>query len=52
MKVICNFPAISGSGVHQAVAIWEQLTDKTGAGQINIPAEKPCGISINMGTAM
>ncbi len=37
------------TGVHQAVTIWEQLTGKTGDAQINIPADKPYGLSINMG---
>jgi len=38
-----------GTGVHQAVTIWEQLTGKTGAAQIEIPANKPYGMTINMG---
>ncbi|MBN3035606.1 MAG: hypothetical protein JW861_08465 [Bacteroidales bacterium] len=38
-----------GTGVHQAVTIWEQLTGKAGAAQINIPADKPYGMTINMG---
>ncbi len=38
-----------GTGVHQAVTVWEQLTGKTGDAQIDIPAEKPYGLSINMG---
>jgi acetyl-CoA C-acetyltransferase len=38
-----------GTGVHQAVTVWEQLTGKTGDAQINIPAEKPYALSINMG---
>ena len=37
------------TGVHQAVTIWEQLTGKAGAAQINIPKEKPYGMTINMG---
>ncbi|MBT3801087.1 MAG: 3-ketoacyl-CoA thiolase, partial [Bacteroidetes bacterium] len=37
------------TGVHQAVTVWEQLTGKAGKAQINIPAEKPYGLSINMG---
>jgi acetyl-CoA acetyltransferase len=37
------------TGVHQAVTIWEQLTGRAGAAQIEIPADKPYGISINMG---
>jgi acetyl-CoA acetyltransferase len=38
-----------GTGVHQAVTCWEQLTGKTGDAQINIPAEKPYALTINMG---
>jgi acetyl-CoA C-acetyltransferase/acetyl-CoA acyltransferase len=37
------------TGVHQAVTIWEQLTGKAGAAQINIPADRPYGLSVNMG---
>ncbi len=37
------------TGVHQAVTIWEQLTGKAGEAQINIPADKAYGLSINMG---
>ncbi len=37
------------TGVHQTVAIWEQLTGKAGASQVNIPASKPYGMTINMG---
>ncbi len=38
-----------GTGVHQAVTVWEQLTGKTGEAQIDIPADKPYGLTINMG---
>jgi acetyl-CoA C-acetyltransferase/acetyl-CoA acyltransferase len=38
-----------GTGVHQAVTIWEQLTGKAGAAQINIPSDRPYGMTINMG---
>jgi acetyl-CoA C-acetyltransferase/acetyl-CoA acyltransferase len=38
-----------GTGVHQAVTIWEQLTGKAGAAQIEIPKNKPYGMTINMG---
>ncbi len=38
-----------GTGVHQAVTIWEQLTGKAGAAQIDIPKDKPYGMTINMG---
>jgi acetyl-CoA C-acetyltransferase len=37
------------TGVHQAVTVWEQLTGKAGAAQIEIPKEKPYGMTINMG---
>ena len=37
------------TGVHQAVTIWEQLTGKAGAAQINIPADRPYGLTVNMG---
>lgn len=37
------------TGVHQAVTIWEQLTGKAGAAQITIPAERPYGLTVNMG---
>lgn len=37
------------TGVHQAVTIWEQLTGKCGDAQITIPADRPYGLSINMG---
>jgi len=38
-----------GTGVHQAVTIWEQLTGKAGEAQIDIKPEKPYGMTINMG---
>jgi acetyl-CoA C-acetyltransferase/acetyl-CoA acyltransferase len=38
-----------GTGVHQAITIWEQLTGKAGANQIEIKSEKPYGLSVNMG---
>ncbi|MFC2104411.1 3-ketoacyl-CoA thiolase [Bacteroidota bacterium] len=38
-----------GTGVHQAVTIWEQLTGKAGEAQIEIPKDRPYGMSINMG---
>ena len=37
------------TGVHQAVTVWEQLTGRAGNAQINIPADKPYALSINMG---
>ncbi|HPE57835.1 MAG TPA: hypothetical protein P5514_10765 [Bacteroidales bacterium] len=38
-----------GTGVHQAVTIWEQLTGNAGEAQINMKPEKPYGMTINMG---
>ncbi len=38
-----------GTGVHQAVTIWEQLTGNAGAAQIEIKSDKPFGMTINMG---
>ncbi len=38
-----------GTGVHQAVTMWEQLTGKTGDAQIEIPENKPYGMTVNMG---
>ncbi len=37
------------TGVHQCVTIWQQLTGKAGEAQINIPADKPYGLTVNMG---
>ena len=37
------------TGVHQAVTLWEQLTGRAGDAQIDIPADRPYGLSINMG---
>jgi acetyl-CoA C-acetyltransferase/acetyl-CoA acyltransferase len=37
------------TGVHQAVTLWEQLTGKAGDSQIEIPKDKPYGLSVNMG---
>jgi acetyl-CoA acetyltransferase len=37
------------TGVHQAVTIWEQLTGRAGASQIEIPKDRPFGLSVNMG---
>lgn len=37
------------TGVHQAITIWEQLTGKAGANQIEIKPERPYGLSVNMG---
>lgn len=38
-----------GTGVHQAVTIWEQLTHQAGDAQIHLDSSKPYGLSINMG---
>jgi acetyl-CoA C-acetyltransferase/acetyl-CoA acyltransferase len=40
---------VGATGVHQAVTILEQLTGKAGDSQINIPADKPYGLTVNMG---
>jgi acetyl-CoA acetyltransferase len=37
------------TGVHQAVTILEQLTGKAGAAQVQIPKDKPFGLTVNMG---
>ena len=38
-----------GTGVHQAVTIWEQFTGKAGEAQIEIPSDRPYGMTVNMG---
>jgi acetyl-CoA C-acetyltransferase/acetyl-CoA acyltransferase len=38
-----------GTGVHMAVTLWEQLSGKAGAAQINIPPDRPYGLMVNMG---
>ncbi len=38
-----------GTGVHMAVTLLEQLTGKAGDNQITIPADRPFGLSVNMG---
>jgi acetyl-CoA C-acetyltransferase/acetyl-CoA acyltransferase len=38
-----------GTGVRQAVTIWQQLTGKAGPWQVEITAKRPYGLSINMG---
>ncbi len=38
-----------GTGVHQAVTILEQLTGKAGDAQVEIPADRPYGLTVNMG---
>ncbi len=37
------------TGVHQAVTIMEQLTGKAGKSQVNIPVDRPYGLTVNMG---
>jgi len=37
------------TGVHQAVTVWEQLTGRGAANQVTIPADRPFGLSVNMG---
>jgi acetyl-CoA C-acetyltransferase/acetyl-CoA acyltransferase len=38
-----------GTGVHQGVTVWEQLTGKAGDAQIKMPADRPYALSVNMG---
>lgn len=38
-----------GTGVHQAVTILEQLTGTAGEAQVTIPADRPYGLTVNMG---
>jgi acetyl-CoA C-acetyltransferase/acetyl-CoA acyltransferase len=38
-----------GTGVHQAVTILEQLTGKAGDAQVEIPVDRPYGLTVNMG---
>jgi acetyl-CoA C-acetyltransferase/acetyl-CoA acyltransferase len=40
---------VGGTGVRQAVTIWQQLTGKAGAWQVEVPAKRPYGLSVNMG---
>jgi acetyl-CoA C-acetyltransferase/acetyl-CoA acyltransferase len=37
------------TGVHQAVTIWEQLTGRADKSQIEIPKDRPYGLTVNMG---
>ncbi len=37
------------TGVHQAVTMWEQLTGKAAANQVQVPSDRPFGLSVNMG---
>lgn len=38
-----------GTGVHMAVTLWEQLTGNAGEAQIELPADRPYGMLVNMG---
>lgn len=38
-----------GTGVHQAVTVWEQLTGRAGDAQIKLPKDRPYALSVNMG---
>lgn len=38
-----------GTGVRQAVSVWQQLTGKAGKWQVEISPKKPCALSVNMG---
>ncbi len=40
---------VGATGVHQAVTIWQQLTEQAGKAQIKLRSDKPYGMSINMG---
>jgi len=37
------------TGVHQCVTIWQQFTGNAGKAQINIPKDRPYGLTVNMG---
>jgi acetyl-CoA C-acetyltransferase/acetyl-CoA acyltransferase len=38
-----------GTGVRQAVTVWEQLTGRAGKWQVEISPKRPCALSVNMG---
>ncbi len=38
-----------GTGVRQAVTVWQQLTGKAGGWQVGISPERPFALSVNMG---
>ena len=38
-----------GTGVRQAVTVWQQLTGKAGAWQVPLKHDRPCALSVNMG---
>ncbi len=38
-----------GTGVRQAVTVWQQLTGKAGNWQVAVPPNRPYGLSVNMG---
>lgn len=38
-----------GTGVRQAVTVWQQLTGKAGKWQVEISPERPLALSVNMG---
>jgi acetyl-CoA C-acetyltransferase len=38
-----------GTGVRQAVTVWQQLTGQAASWQISIPAQRPYALSVNMG---
>jgi acetyl-CoA C-acetyltransferase len=40
---------VGGTGVRQAVTVWQQLTGRAGAWQVEIPAARPYALSVNMG---
>ncbi|MBU0473613.1 MAG: 3-ketoacyl-CoA thiolase [Bacteroidetes bacterium] len=40
---------VGATGIHQAVTMWQQLTEKAGKAQISLNNDKPYGMTINMG---
>ncbi len=38
-----------GTGVRQAVTVWQQLTDRAGKWQVKVPSKRPYALSVNMG---
>ncbi len=38
-----------GTGVRQAVTVWQQLIGKAGKWQVEVSPKKPCALSVNMG---
>ena len=40
---------VGATGVHQAITIWQQLSEKAGDAQIMLSEDRPYGMTINMG---